>query len=239
MKKLNIACPVAIKDPDLFKDIRSKMQSMGHTLTVQVDPYDIFKMEKTGFDMILIEPVSNELKWIDVLIGVQKEFPKIPVILFSVNFPNKGLRRFIKNQNIYFSGDMDKILEQLDALINKKNKKSILFVDDDAALLKLYTRMLKQTPWELYTTESGEGALEILKDTKIDLVFTDIKMPNMHGIELISKIQSMYRDIPIVACSAYPKLKDDEDLKFQKIEAFLEKPIDLDTLTRTIKDALK
>jgi CheY-like chemotaxis protein len=58
------------------------------------------------------------------------------------------------------------------------------------------------------------------------LIVTDIKMPEMHGMELISKIRSKNKDIPIVVSSGYPGMKEDVDLKYHGIVAFISKPID-------------
>ena len=64
------------------------------------------------------------------------------------------------------------------------------------------------------------------------------KMSTMHGIELINKVREKDREIPVIVCSGYKGLKGDQELKFHKIAAFIDKPIDVDVLINRIKDLL-
>lgn len=73
---------------------------------------------------------------------------------------------------------------------------------------------------------------------QVDLVVTDIKMPDMHGFTLISKIRKENNTIPIIVCSAYPGLRQDADLVLSKVAAFLEKPVSMEALESRIKELL-
>ena len=72
----------------------------------------------------------------------------------------------------------------------------------------------------------------------MDLVITDIKMPDMHGFILISKIRKENHRLPIMVCSAYPGLRQEADLILHDVAAFLEKPLDMDALENQIKELL-
>jgi len=93
-------------------------------------------------------------------------------------------------------------------------------------------------PWQILTALSGEKALELLNKEEIDLIITDIKMPNMHGIDLIKKIRKIDANIPIVICSGYHGMKEDDNMQFYNIAAFLEKPLEADILENKIKELL-
>ena len=69
--------------------------------------------------------------------------------------------------------------------------------------------MLRKQPWTLFIASNGIEALEVLAKERIDLVVTDIKMPNMHGVELVSKIRKQYHKLPLIVCSAYKGMKAD------------------------------
>jgi DNA-binding NtrC family response regulator len=113
-------------------------------------------------------------------------------------------------------------------------EKNILFIDDNTNILNSYSRALRKNPWKLFFAASGPDALGLLQKHSMDVVVTDIKMPEMHGIELISKIRKKFKTIPIIVISGYPRIKDDPELKFHAVTAFLEKPVDVDVLQKTL-----
>jgi DNA-binding NtrC family response regulator len=111
-------------------------------------------------------------------------------------------------------------------------------VDDEPAMLKSYGRILRKTPWRLLTADRAERALEMLESEAIDLLITDIKMPDTHGIQLLSKIRERHKDLPVIVCSGFPGMKDDQTLRFHRIADFIEKPVDEEVLKRKIERVL-
>lgn len=69
---------------------------------------------------------------------------------------------------------------------------SILFVDDEKAILRSLKRMFNGTGWELYFAEDGAEALKILSEHHVDLVVSDMRMPRMDGHKLLSEVQRIY-----------------------------------------------
>ena len=79
----------------------------------------------------------------------------------------------------------------------------VLIVDDSTAIRKILQRVLLQTDFPLgKVLEAGDGveALEILKANKVGLILSDVNMPKMDGLQLLSKVKAdpEYRDIPMV-----------------------------------------
>ena len=101
-------------------------------------------------------------------------------------------------------------------------------------ILKSFSRLLRHSPWNVYAVSHGERAMNLLGVEKVDLVVTDIKMPGIHGIELIARIRKDHKDLPIVVCSGYPGMKDDMELKFYNIAGFIEKPVDPEEFEKQI-----
>lgn len=81
---------------------------------------------------------------------------------------------------------------------------SILMVDDDPNVLKIYSVLLKRKGFEVFSAMDGTVALEILETTKPDLVILDVMMPGIDGIELCSRIRSdpQTAQTPIIFLSA-------------------------------------
>jgi two-component system, chemotaxis family, chemotaxis protein CheY len=79
----------------------------------------------------------------------------------------------------------------------------VLIVDDSAAIRKILQRLLRQTDFnfgEIFEAADGTEALTSLKKNKIGLVLSDINMPNMDGLQLLSHLRGMeqYKQVPVV-----------------------------------------
>ena len=77
----------------------------------------------------------------------------------------------------------------------------ILVVEDQDYLRKLTERMLKQGGHDVLAVGSGKEAVGVCKETTVDLVITDLAMPDMDGIELIRSLRNSHPDLPILAMS--------------------------------------
>ena len=79
--------------------------------------------------------------------------------------------------------------------------KTIIVVDDDEDILNLFKHFLKDEVQEVITLNCAIKALELLKFKKVDLVVTDILMPQMNGIEFTKTVQQLFPDLPVIVCS--------------------------------------
>jgi signal transduction histidine kinase/CheY-like chemotaxis protein len=108
-----------------------------------------------------------------------------------------------------------------------KNRLKILFIDDDIVQLNLLTEWLKREEMILHTCSNALEALQIVQKEHFDIVFSDIQMPNMNGIELVERIRmssfEKARTMPIVALSANSHLTEGR-YREAGFSAFLAKP---------------
>jgi len=87
----------------------------------------------------------------------------------------------------------------------------VLVVDDEPDFRQLMTYWLESKGYSVLVAANGEGAIQQVKEKKPDVVFMDLRMPVMDGIEAIRKIREFDKDIPIIIISAYvddPKAKE-------------------------------
>ena len=109
----------------------------------------------------------------------------------------------------------------------------ILVVDDNTINLNVFKGLLKATKVFVTTVNSGEECLEIIKESRFDVVFLDHMMPGMDGVETIAKIRADYPELPVYALTA--NATAGEDFYVSKgFNGYLSKPIDGETLERTI-----
>lgn len=114
---------------------------------------------------------------------------------------------------------------------------NILVVDDVAVNVTLITCMFKKLPYNLLTAFSGEEALKIMAENKIDLVLLDIMMPEMTGYEVLEKIRAneATKDVPVVMLSALNLHKDVEKALDMGANDFISKPVVMPKLIATVQ----
>lgn len=116
---------------------------------------------------------------------------------------------------------------------------NILLVDDDKYILDILSELLKRWGYNPIKAASGEEALEKLEKMSVDLVITDIVMPEMDGYALINKILEKYPDTIIIVLTGYPSF----DSAVQSIRGgaydFLAKPVNSEELKMKIERCIE
>ena len=104
-------------------------------------------------------------------------------------------------------------------------KLQVLVIDDDAVVGRSFDRVLSEKGYDVSTVLSGEEAMETMQDTNFDVVFTDIKMPGMDGLEVTERIKARCPWTPVVVITGYGT--DDNESKAAVLGAsgFVRKPL--------------
>lgn len=106
----------------------------------------------------------------------------------------------------------------------------VLVVEDDASLRKLMSAALKQNGYQPFTAEDGEKALEMLEKTNIDLIISDIMMPNMDGYELTRQLRKANFNLPILMVTAKESFEDKQMGFMAGTDDYMVKPIDINEM---------
>ncbi|MCP2521031.1 response regulator [SCandidatus Aminicenantes bacterium Aminicenantia_JdfR_composite] len=116
--------------------------------------------------------------------------------------------------------------------------KKILIVDDEKLIRWSLTKILTQSGYEVKAVESGEEALKEIDETSYDLVFTDLKMTGIDGIEVLKEIQKVSPKTKVVIITAYgtPQVRS-LALKF-KAFSFIDKPFKAEQIKTVARSAL-
>ena len=119
-----------------------------------------------------------------------------------------------------------------------------LLIDDSSIVRKVVTRALGMTPMQIDRigeAENGQQALEYLKTNWVDLIFLDINMPIMNGVEFMEKLREdpLIKDLPVVVVSTEGSQERKERLKELGVKAYLRKPVTPEELTITVETLLQ
>ena len=114
---------------------------------------------------------------------------------------------------------------------------TLLIVDDEKNLLRLYQREFLEDGYDVLTASSGTEALEKLYLQAVDLVILDIRMPGLDGLETLKQVMESPSNPPIILNSAYSYFK--EDFLSWAAKAYIVKSSDLSELKAKTKEVLE
>jgi len=115
----------------------------------------------------------------------------------------------------------------------------ILYLDDEQINLKLFELMFKGK-YKVMLSDSPEKALDLLKgNDELKIVFTDMKMPGMSGVEFVKKAKEFKSELPYFLLSGYGTNEDiSEALKIKLIDGYFQKPLKRDLIEETLNKYL-
>ena len=120
-------------------------------------------------------------------------------------------------------------------------RKKILVIDDDEAIRKSFILSFEDSAYRVDTAESGKKGIKMVKKNNYDLIFLDLKMPEMDGVETLKELQRIDNEIPVFIITAFHQ-EYFEGLKKSEADGIdfnvIQKPIDSEQLHIMVKAIL-
>lgn len=116
---------------------------------------------------------------------------------------------------------------------------SILVVEDDVTLNKMICAKLKQEQYKAFTAFDGEEAIKVMESEHIDLIISDVMMPNMNGYELTKELRYANYNMPILMVTAKDQIDDMERGFTVGTDDYMVKPINLKEMILRVKALLR
>lgn len=116
--------------------------------------------------------------------------------------------------------------------------RKILIVDDNPNMSTLLSDILEIFDFEGFHADNGKDALDRLRQSKYDMVFTDLRMPQMDGYDLLDAIKNEHPSMPVVVVTGYALGDAREDEVTAKADGFLHKPFKVDEIESILSSLL-
>lgn len=117
--------------------------------------------------------------------------------------------------------------------------RKILVVDDDPVVGKSFDRVLTSKGYAVITAANGEEALLKLNNEHYDVVFTDIKMPGISGLEVAEQVKASQPWLPVVIVTGYGTGASEERAEAAGVSGFLRKPLSPEMIAASTEKALR
>ncbi len=122
-------------------------------------------------------------------------------------------------------------------MLTKQTK--ILIADDESAIRKSLTEILRFKGFDCTSARDGKEAVEIIKNEQIDLVLLDLELPRMKGVEVLKRALEMRPEMQIIIISAYGTIQKAMEITRLGAYDFIEKPLEAERILLTIRRALE
>jgi len=114
---------------------------------------------------------------------------------------------------------------------------TVLIIDDEPKILKILKNLFEQEGFNVIVTQNGESALEYLFSHDINVIVTDLKMPEMSGMEILKRAKEISDEVQVIIITAYGDVQ--EKVRAMKSGAFdfIQKPFQMDTILSLVRNA--
>lgn len=113
----------------------------------------------------------------------------------------------------------------------------ILIIDDERSIRRALREILEFEKFEIEEAENGKDGLEKAKNENFDVIFCDIKMPVMDGMEVLNELSKANIDVPVIMISGHGNIETAVDAIKKGAFDFIEKPLDLNRILVTVRNA--
>ncbi len=125
----------------------------------------------------------------------------------------------------------------------RKSEGLVLVVDDEPDVRKVVRMTLEKAGYDVIEAEDGEKAIaEVKKDENmllLTLIITDIRMPNMNGIDVINYYQKQWPSIPLIVLTGFPDLDMATSMLQHGVVDYLVKPVEAEKLRASVAKAIE
>jgi DNA-binding NtrC family response regulator len=115
----------------------------------------------------------------------------------------------------------------------------ILVVDDDESIRKVLTAILEDQGYTVESVDTAKKAIQKTKRKTYNLALIDIRLPDMEGIQLLTRMKDTTPKMRKIIITGYPTLKNAVEAVNKGADAYIVKPFDMEKVLKTIKEQLK
>lgn len=235
MNESNIIKVLVVDDEKVVRDFLSRFLSLQNLKVQAVESgkkaIEEARVEK--FDFVFLDIRMPEMNGLETLLELKKIQPQSKYIMMT-GYAVDDLLESAKKEGIFASIKKPFDINQIKTFFetekegSKKSALEILIIDDDDSVLSFFKNLLKDKIYSVTSISTGLDALELVRKKNFDLVFLDVVLKDMSGVELFLKIRETKSGLTVVLITGYSeKIKDLEHLG---ITTCLTKPFDIDKI---------
>lgn len=202
--------------------------------------------KKAILDFYEASKIKSELARNDQLVDVEVVNGELTIYLMKYSKKFDSYKQELENTakssgfdtvhvKYHHSVSLPSITRQVELEIPSK----VLLVDDEIEYVHTLSERLKTRQFDSSIVYDGEEALDVVNEEEPDVMILDLKMPGIDGIEVLRKVKKTNPKIEVIIVTGHGSVKEKELATELGAFAYLEKPVDIEVLTKTMQDAYK
>ena len=205
-------------------------------------------VKKQEPDVMIVDLKMPGLQGMEVLRQVKKTNPEIEVVILTGHGTDRDeeeARRLKAFDYLTKPTDGDALAERIRAAHRHKvrrkgrEKMQVLLVDDEIEFVTTLSNRLGMRGIKTNVVHDGDQALDYVKEQEPDVIVLDLKMPGLHGMEVLRRLSKTNPDIQVVVLTGHGTDRDEEEARRLKAFDYLRKPTDVDILADRIRGAYR
>lgn len=119
-----------------------------------------------------------------------------------------------------------------------KKKQTILVVDDEPMILRIFKRLLSEEGYTVLTARNGKEGLEVVRKKNLELVILDLKLPDMSGIDILRRIRKLRKNVEVIVITGHGTMKTARAAMGLGAYDYITKPFENNHVRALVKNAL-
>ncbi len=217
----------------LCKTMSFVLRRKGHAVvTANNGPVAIEMVKERPFDIVFMDIKMSPMDGVETYINLEKIRPEAVVIMMTAyaveDLVQKALREGACGV-IYKPMDMEKVLAVIKEAMEGQQEALILVVDDDNGIRIILKNILSKKGYQVATAQTGEEAIKMVREKPCDVIFIDMKLPTLNGLETYLSIKAINPRVVAIMMTAYRREMADLVEEALKNSAYtcLYKPLDM------------
>ncbi len=214
------------------------LEDKGHNVVTVEDGYQAIEAaKKTHFDVIFMDIKMPGINGVQTFREVKKIDPQAAVIMMTAYSVEDLVRQALEEGAyaiIYKPFDISKIIVIIDELL--KEKTLILVVDDQFSDREALKAILEDKGYRVATAKDGAEAVQMVKERHYDIIFLDVRLPNMNGVETFEQVKEIDPQAAVIMMTGYTE----DDLVKRAVShgayTCIYKPFDMEKLIGLVED---
>jgi two-component system response regulator HydG len=240
--KAKIDVLVVDDDVDMAETLSDILTALGIQVEIAHNGYiAVEKIKAKMFDIVLMDIKMPIMNGVESYKKIRQIRPQTIVVMMTAYAAQDLVAEALKEgaYGIWYKPvEINKVIE----LVENTPKKGalLLIIDDDLSSCETLVDILQKKGFRLSQVSSGEEALRSIKEKSFDLVFIDVKMPVMNGLETYLELRKIRPHIKAIMITAYRQEVDSivEEAIRNNLYTCLYKPIDVDNLLKIVEKVL-
>ncbi len=229
----------------LGKTMSFVLKRQGYDVIACIDGRDAISRAKENPDIELVfmdikMPLMNG---VEVLKHIKRIIPEVIVVMMTAYAVEELIRESLEEGAygvLYKPVDLSKMVDIIEKARSEKVGALILVVDDDLSTRTTFEKILRKKGHDVITTDTGEKAVTIAAEGEIDVIFIDLKLPTINGLETFLRIKKRNPNAIVIIITGFAKDMSDlvDEALISSCISCLHKPVDMVQVLEIVEDIL-